>query len=191
MVALQGHRLVVETDDFAGTLLLVTVDKTNHITQGHFVAAHLQNLPAFECVGPQIEILHRLTHFHTGLTSVANEELPHFRHGTEFELLRILNPFQCVILRLDMLTKTFTSGRIRKADYDPASRQLDLHWDNKSVLAYKHVPQEVYRRLCSAPNPTTYWEDRIAEEYPKGIPMMSGAAADGVKKFNDLFGSAD
>jgi len=90
-----------------------------------------------------------------------------------------------------MPTKTFTSGRIRKADYDPESRQLDLHWDNKSVLAYKHVPQEVYRRLCSAPNPATYWEDRIAEEYPKGIPRMSGAAADGVKKFNDLFGSAD
>jgi hypothetical protein len=90
-----------------------------------------------------------------------------------------------------MPTKTFTSGRIRKADYDPASRQLDLHWDNKSVLAYKHVPQEVYQRLCSAPNPATYWEDRIAEEYPKGIPMTSAAAADGVKKFNDLFGSAD
>jgi hypothetical protein len=87
----------------------------------------------------------------------------------------------------DMPTKTFTSGRIRKADYDPASCQLDLHWDNKTVLAYKHVPQEVYRRLCSAPNPATYWEDRIAEEYPKGIPMES----DAVKKFNDLFGSGD
>ena len=40
-----------------------------------------------------------------------------------------------------MPTKLFTSGRIRKAVYDSASRQLDLHWDNKSVLAYKHVPQ--------------------------------------------------
>jgi len=26
-----------------------------------------------------------------------------------------------------MPTKTFTSGRIRRADYDPATRQLDLH----------------------------------------------------------------
>ena len=66
-----------------------------------------------------------------------------------------------------------------------------LHWDNKTVMAYKHVPQEVYRRFCSAPNPATYWEDRIAEEYPKGIPMTSGAAADGAKKFNDFFGSTD
>lgn len=87
-----------------------------------------------------------------------------------------------------MLTKLFTSGRLRKAEYDPASGQLDLHWDNKSILAYTHVPQEVYRRLCSAPNPATYWEDRIAEEYPKGRPMTSPADPDGARKLGDLFG---
>ena len=90
-----------------------------------------------------------------------------------------------------MLTKAFTSGRIRKAEYDPDSRQLDLHWDNKTVLAYKHVPQEVYRRLCSAPNPATYWEDRIAEEYPKGRPMTSTADPAAGKKLGDLFGGGD
>lgn len=90
-----------------------------------------------------------------------------------------------------MLTKAFTSGRIRKAEYDPASQQLDLHWDNKSVLAYKQVPQEVFRRLCAAPNPATYWEDRIAEEYPKGRPMTSGADPDGAKKWDDLFGGPE
>jgi hypothetical protein len=90
-----------------------------------------------------------------------------------------------------MPTKLFTSGRIRKADYDPATRQLDLHWDNKSILAYKHVPEEVYRRLCSAPNPATYWEDRIAEEYPKGTPRKSSADPDGAKKLGDLFGGED
>ncbi len=90
-----------------------------------------------------------------------------------------------------MPIKTFTNGRIRQANYDPVSRQLDLQWDNQTVLAYKHVPGEVYRRLCSAPNPATYWEDRIAEEYPKGMPMTSGAAADGAKNFNDLFGGGD
>ena len=88
-----------------------------------------------------------------------------------------------------MVTKVFTSGRIRKAEYDPASRQLDLHWDNQSVLAYKHVPEEVFRRLCSAPNPTTYWEDRIAEEYPKGTPRTSGRTGGG-KTLKDLFGES-
>lgn len=90
-----------------------------------------------------------------------------------------------------MPTKIFTSGRIRKAVYDPASRQLDLHWDNKTVLAYKHVPEEVYRRLCSAPNPATYWEDRVADEYPKGQPMSSGKDSDAAKKLSDLFGGGD
>ena len=86
-----------------------------------------------------------------------------------------------------MLTRTFT-GRIRRADYDPASRQLDLHWDNQSVLAYKGVPEEVFRRLCSAPNPATYWEDRIAEEYPKARPMTPVAGAGSGKSLSDLFG---
>jgi hypothetical protein len=92
-----------------------------------------------------------------------------------------------------MPTKVFTSGRIREARYDPASRQLDLHWDTHAVTAYKHVPQEVFRRLCSAPNPATYWEDRIAEEYPKGTPMKAapGDAADRPKDLRDLLGGLD
>jgi hypothetical protein len=90
-----------------------------------------------------------------------------------------------------MLTTKFTSGRIRRVHYDPAIQQLDLHWDNKTVMAYKHVPQEVYRRLCSAPNPSTYWEDRIAEEYPKGVAMTASADLSGSKRLSDLFGSGD
>jgi len=87
-----------------------------------------------------------------------------------------------------MPTKTFTSGRIRRADYDTASQQLDLHWDNKTVLAYKPVPAEVYRRLCAAPNPATYWEDRIAEEYPKGVADKAGGGPDAAQAFGQLFG---
>ena len=87
-----------------------------------------------------------------------------------------------------MPTKTFTSGRIRKADYDPETQQLELLWDNKTVLAYKHVPQEVYRRLCSAPNPTTYWEDRIAEEYPKATPKNTNTGSKTAKNLSDVFG---
>jgi hypothetical protein len=59
------------------------------------------------------------------------------------------------------------------------------------VLAYKQVPQEVYRRLCSAPNPATYWEDRIAEEYPKATPAKPGADPDAARKLSDLFGDPD
>lgn len=89
-----------------------------------------------------------------------------------------------------MPTNPFTTGRIRQAVYDPATRQLDVHWDNKTVNAYKPVPEEVFRRLCNAPTPATYWEDRIAEEYPKGTPMkQAGAGAGKPKDLRDLFGS--
>lgn len=90
-----------------------------------------------------------------------------------------------------MQNKMFTGGRIRRADYDTASQQLDLRFDNGTTLAYKHVPAEVYRRLCSAPSPATYWEDRIAEEYPKGIPMKAKPGSggdDSGKSLKDLFG---
>ncbi len=90
-----------------------------------------------------------------------------------------------------MPSKTFTSGRIRRADYDATSHQLDLHWDDKKALAYKHVPEEVYRRLCAAPNPAAYWEDRIAEEYPKGVAKKAGAGPDAAQAFDDLFGNKD
>ncbi len=87
-----------------------------------------------------------------------------------------------------MSSKTFTSGRIRKAEHDASSGQLDLQWSNGTVTAYKQVPQEVYRRLCSAPNPATYWEDRISEEYPKASPKKRSGDSDTTKDFNRLFG---
>ena len=87
-----------------------------------------------------------------------------------------------------MSAKVFTSGRIRRAAYDRAARQLDLHWDNKAMLAYQQVPEEVFRRLCNAPNPAAYWEDRIADEYPKARPRTSAPDPDPAQKFGDLFG---
>lgn len=87
-----------------------------------------------------------------------------------------------------MPVQRFTTGRLQSADYDPASQQLDLRWANGSVQAYKQVPQEVFRRLCSAPNPATYWEDRIAEEYPQGTPRRSAPAVGEGKTLKDLFG---
>lgn len=88
-----------------------------------------------------------------------------------------------------MPTTTFNGGRIRKADYDSGARQLDLHWDNKTVTAYKNVPEEVYRRLCSSPNPASYWEDRIADEYPQATAKASARDGEAVRKLDDLFGS--
>lgn len=88
-----------------------------------------------------------------------------------------------------MDTRDFTTGKLRKAIYDRATRQLDLHWADRTVTAYKPVPEEVFRRLSQAPNPATYWEDRIAEEYPKARPVTQPGQGGGPKKdISDLFG---
>lgn len=91
-----------------------------------------------------------------------------------------------------MQTKTFTTGRIRRADFQDAKGTLQLTWDNGQAKAYKGVPAEVFRRLCAAPNPTTYWEDRIAEEYPQTAPLVaSGSAGEASKpSLDDLFKNA-
>ncbi|NBW01861.1 MAG: KTSC domain-containing protein [Betaproteobacteria bacterium] len=87
-----------------------------------------------------------------------------------------------------METKTFTIGRIQRADYEARDRQLVLHFHDGSLRCYQSVPNEVFRRLCNAPNPTTYWEDRIAEEYPQARGKSSADAETAQKKLNDLFG---
>ena len=91
-----------------------------------------------------------------------------------------------------MQTKTFTTGRIRRADFDSANGTLQLSWDNGQAKAYTGVPAEVFRRLCAAPNPTTYWEDRIAEEYPQTQPVVANGKADQADKpsLDDLFKNA-
>ena len=86
-----------------------------------------------------------------------------------------------------MIKKNFTSGDITQVSYDPASRHLELVWRNKTVIAHKPVPEEIFRRLCNAPNRATYYEDRIAEEYPK-TQAQKGSSEDAKNKLDDLFG---
>ncbi len=89
-----------------------------------------------------------------------------------------------------MTIKTFSGSRMRQAEWDAATRQLDVHWQGGSVQAYQQVPEEVFRRLCSAPNPATYWEDRIADEYPKARPRRAAGQPDPQQAFRDLFGNS-
>lgn len=86
-----------------------------------------------------------------------------------------------------MIKKEFTTGEIIQVSFDQSSRHLELVWRNKSVLAHKPVPEEVFRRLCNAPNRAVYYEDRIAEEYPK-VQAQKGEAIDARSKLDDLFG---
>lgn len=78
-------------------------------------------------------------------------------------------------------------GRLKSAGYDTRERRLEIEFVDHTVKVYKSVPEEVWRRLLSSPNPASYHEDRIAEEYPVEDGARS-ADGDARKKLDDLFG---
>ena len=87
-----------------------------------------------------------------------------------------------------MITKNLTTGEIEQVLFDPGSRYLEVRFRNKRLLAFRPVPEEIARRLCNAPNPSTYLDDRIVEEYPKVEPKKSQATDNTKAKLDDLFG---
>ncbi len=77
--------------------------------------------------------------------------------------------------------------RLKSAGYDEKEKVLEIAFHNGELKAYKGVPHEVARRLFASPNPASFWEDRIAEEYP----VQTGRADSGddaAARLNDLFG---
>jgi len=66
-----------------------------------------------------------------------------------------------------MQEKRFPGGRIRPATYDARDRRLELEFAGATPRIYRAVPAPVWEKLCASPNPASFWEDRIAEEYPE------------------------
>ena len=64
-----------------------------------------------------------------------------------------------------MERKRVNSSKLRSVGYDEKSRTLEIEMSNGQVFQYVGVYPEVYRRLMAAPNPTTFFDDKIAEEY--------------------------
>ena len=54
---------------------------------------------------------------------------------------------------------------IRAVGYDEKSQTLEVELANGQVYQYVKVYPEVYRRFMAAPNPTSFYDDKIAEEY--------------------------
>jgi hypothetical protein len=66
--------------------------------------------------------------------------------------------------------KRVNSSKLRSVGYDEKSRTLEIEMSNGQVYQYVGVYPEVYRRLMAAPNPTSFFDDKIAEEYtPKRV----------------------
>lgn len=79
------------------------------------------------------------------------------------------------------------TAQLKSAGYDEKEKILEIAFHNGQLKAYKGVPQEVARRLFAAPNPASFWEDRIAEEYPVASGRTLGGQ-DAAAKLDDLFG---
>jgi len=61
--------------------------------------------------------------------------------------------------------KRVNSSRIRSVGYDEKSQTLEVEMSNGQVWQYAKVSPEVHRRFMAAPSPTSFFEDRIAEDY--------------------------
>jgi hypothetical protein len=61
--------------------------------------------------------------------------------------------------------KRVNSSRLRAVGYDEKTRVLEVEMSNGQVYQYTGVYPEVYRRFMAAPNPTSFFDDKIAEEY--------------------------
>jgi hypothetical protein len=64
-----------------------------------------------------------------------------------------------------MQRKRVNSSKIRSVGYDDATRTLEVEMSNGQVFQYSGVYPEVYRRFMAVPNPTSFFDDKIAEEY--------------------------
>jgi hypothetical protein len=61
--------------------------------------------------------------------------------------------------------KRVNSSRIRAVGYDERKQVLEVEFSNGQVWQYSRVSPEVHRRFMAAPNPTSFFDDRVAEEY--------------------------
>lgn len=65
-----------------------------------------------------------------------------------------------------MERKRISSAKIRGIGYDSKSQVLEIEFNDGRVMAYSGVSPEVHRRFMNAPSPVSFFEDKIADEYP-------------------------
>jgi hypothetical protein len=64
-----------------------------------------------------------------------------------------------------MERKRVNASKIRSVGYDEKNQTLEVELSNGQVYQYVKVYPEVYRQFMAAPNPTTFYDDKIAEDY--------------------------
>jgi hypothetical protein len=65
-----------------------------------------------------------------------------------------------------MERKKVNSSKIRSVGYDAKAQALEVEFSDGRVIAYSGVSPEVHRQFMAAPSPTSFFEDKIAEDFP-------------------------
>ena len=65
-----------------------------------------------------------------------------------------------------MERKRISSSKIRAVGYDPKAQVLEVEFNDGRVVAYRGVSPEVHRGFMAAPSPVSFFDDKIADEYP-------------------------
>ncbi len=82
------------------------------------------------------------------------------------------------------------TAKLKSAGYDDQEKVLEVAFHDGRLSTYRGVPPEIARRLFAAPNPASFWEDRIAEEYPVSTGRNE-TGGDPAAKLDDLFNKKD
>jgi len=65
-----------------------------------------------------------------------------------------------------MERRRISSSKIRSVGYDPKLQQLEVEFNDGKLLVYSGVSPEVHRAFMAAPSPVSFFEDKIADDYP-------------------------
>ena len=84
--------------------------------------------------------------------------------------------------------KKINSGRLRAAGYDARARLLQVQLDDGSMLQYRGVGEDIWRRLSTSGAAWSFYRDNIEEEF--AAVRVSGKPAAAVNPLDELFGGS-
>ncbi len=86
-----------------------------------------------------------------------------------------------------MERRPLRGGRLKAAAYDAREQRLEIDFVDGERRIFAAVPPEVWRRLIAAPNPASFYADRIEEEYVVAR-ARADTGGDARSKLDALFG---
>lgn len=64
-----------------------------------------------------------------------------------------------------MERKRISNAKIRSVGYDAKQQVLEIEFSSGDIVQYSRVSEEYHRRMMAAPNPYSYFQDKIEEGF--------------------------